>query len=415
MKHCQNSSRNLNLKRLFSLVQRLKALQKNSDIDAIAISPYFNLIITNGVGNNWRCIVDTRVYIGLRFYLHWILVCAIGWSTPPIISKITKIIGGYAGQSREWSLGGGNVLLLIIIGTIVGFLIGFMQYLVLRHYISRLLWWVLADVGAIAIFGMAAGTVKNFETLGLVVFAAIIVIGLIQWFVLRDQVAHSGWWILINLIGWLAGLGIESNIQKIKNSTIGLVISWPIGGTAFGIITGVLLVWMLRSEYWEEDELFGYNEEKMSGPRRNIKSPFDADGNVIVYNLMAIMLGCLVAAIFTGIIAVILHYLNIALSFKAIGGIYIGVLIATIVALFTTMCPNCYRLGGREAIDKELISEETRYRKETRIDTIRDNDGHLTTIQREVDVPVKQYTYRNDYRCRVCGHTWQDISMSERR
>ena len=65
------------------------------------------------------------------------------------------------------------------------------------------------------------------------------VLGVLQWLVLRRQVARAGWWVLASSVGWVMG-GLASGIT---NTTAG----WAVLGIVYGAITGIVLVWLLAA------------------------------------------------------------------------------------------------------------------------------------------------------------------------
>ena len=64
------------------------------------------------------------------------------------------------------------------------------------------------------------------------------VLGLLQWLVLRRQVARAGWWVLASTVGWVVG-GFVSGITD-------AAAGWAVLGAVYGAITGIVLVWLLR-------------------------------------------------------------------------------------------------------------------------------------------------------------------------
>jgi hypothetical protein len=60
--------------------------------------------------------------------------------------------------------------------------------------------------------------------------------GVLQWVVLRQQIPHSGWWVLASTAGWAVGMPFGD-----LNGPPGL-------GAAYGAITATALVALLRQE-----------------------------------------------------------------------------------------------------------------------------------------------------------------------
>ena len=61
--------------------------------------------------------------------------------------------------------------------------------------------------------------------------------GIVQWFVLRQQVPRAGWWIVASTLGWAAGMGLAMMLRQV---------GWIAGGAVGGAITGLPLLWLLR-------------------------------------------------------------------------------------------------------------------------------------------------------------------------
>ena len=111
---------------------------------------------------------------------------------------------------------------------------------------SRRLWlmWMLASLAGLGVggpVGAAVGSSGDIVVAGYVgVNVGGIVTGLLQWLVLRRQVAWAGWWILASTVGWIVG-GAVSGIVPVNNP-----VGWSVIGAVYGAITGMALVWLLR-------------------------------------------------------------------------------------------------------------------------------------------------------------------------
>jgi hypothetical protein len=97
---------------------------------------------------------------------------------------------------------------------------GLLQYALLRRYIPRLGWWVLATAGGwllgVVLISCISWIITYFWPNKLVfnpraIDSAFIFIGFSvgigQWFLLRRRLPRAGWWIVANIVGWgLLGL-----------------------------------------------------------------------------------------------------------------------------------------------------------------------------------------------------------------
>jgi len=183
------------------------------------------------------------------FYPGWVALSAISipiaWSiTWAIVSRIVQVVGGriqVAGQSHITEDFIGAYVLL----PMLGLLIGVLQYLLLRRYLPRMVWWIpatvlgwalplllgLASVGwlpALAIDPVWSGA------LGFALIGASI--GVCQWLVLRRRIHRATLWVLASILGWgMSGLVSGETISS-QLDVIALALLPP---------TAVSLAWWL--------------------------------------------------------------------------------------------------------------------------------------------------------------------------
>ena len=174
---------------------------------------------------------------------------------------------------------GGNVntyAILLLVGALQGAILGFSQWLVLRHYIHKAIWWVLVTtigallawlIGVFVSIAMAfAFTLNGVKTatllLGVVLLGAGVgaVLGLAQWLVLRAYVRvyirQAGWWMAGNALAWALGLLVAftgAGIQKSDGFSVETALIGAATGAAMGAviggITGIVLVWLLKPRH----------------------------------------------------------------------------------------------------------------------------------------------------------------------
>jgi hypothetical protein len=152
------------------------------------------------------------------FYSGWvvlnILAVVMAWFiTWGLMALIISLVGDriqVGGQSHITE----DFLFFDLLFPVIGLLTGFLQYLLLRRYLSHMTWWIAATllgwltpfvVGSLVInlLGMNNSTVSIMT--GLLMIGAVIAVS--QWWVLRRQVRYAYWWIPAYGIGWgLAGL-----------------------------------------------------------------------------------------------------------------------------------------------------------------------------------------------------------------
>jgi len=141
-----------------------------------------------------------------------------------VLSLIVKVVGDtiqVAGQTRITE----DYLAMYVILPLLGLLTGLLQYLILRRFIPRIGWWILATfMGwmipfimlrvAQFIFPSGIEIFNKVLTASLLLALAGAFLGLVQWVVLKSKVSHSGWWILFSLLGWgLTGLVVGATIS----------------------------------------------------------------------------------------------------------------------------------------------------------------------------------------------------------
>ena len=168
-----------------------------------------------------------------------------------------------------WGMGGAlivpvslavdSVLVLAVSGGIV---VGGLQWLVLRQQIVRAGWWIVGST----IGGLVCGA---WGPLLIVVVVSGLVAGVLQWLVLRRQLARAGWWIVASTVGWALGRGllvlvgvvvafiVAGALYETEAVMIGVVTAGAVGGTVGGVvegaITGGVLVWLLRQRLGDAD------------------------------------------------------------------------------------------------------------------------------------------------------------------
>lgn len=145
----------------------------------------------------------------------------------------------------------------VIVPLLVGFLVGFAQWLVLRQYMTNSHDWILAG-GAGWALGYAIGLwiVQLLSRsplgtwLGYVLFG--VLIGLVQWPVLRREIPKASTWVLASLVGWALGAAasyiIVNAIFTGDQASLPLVavVDSGLTGLVAGGITGLALVWLVR-------------------------------------------------------------------------------------------------------------------------------------------------------------------------
>lgn len=115
---------------------------------------------------------------------------------------------------------------------VAGIVLGMLQWVVLRQRLRQASWWILASAGG--------------WTIGWVIIIAVIppetgipsgtvhgvALGAIQWLILQRQLYQAGWWIIISALAWTIALeGLTGELLV---------------GAVVGAVTGIALELLLR-------------------------------------------------------------------------------------------------------------------------------------------------------------------------
>lgn len=145
----------------------------------------------------------------------------------------------------------------VVVPLLAGLLIGLMQWLVLRNYLTHCGDWVFNMVGSwMAAYTVGLFVVSFFARSVIAVALAYILFGVIvaviQWPVLRREIPQLWMWILANVVGWtLGGLAAQGvmlllfgdNPPSLLASTL---VNAAVTGLVAGLITGLALVRIVR-------------------------------------------------------------------------------------------------------------------------------------------------------------------------
>jgi hypothetical protein len=185
--------------------------------------------------------VDTkRTRVGWDFGLPWVLATSIGWAVGGVV--LLALIGSL-----------GDTLGNVAGDTTLGLLVGIGQWLVLRQWLDKAGWWILASAGG---WLLGASLLVLQGPLGENMGGLIATIGLglipgtLQWLLLRQQVARAGWWVLastvLTFVALLAGVAAGNGVAP-EGSGLGFGLILGItSGLVFGITSALVLGRLLR-------------------------------------------------------------------------------------------------------------------------------------------------------------------------
>ena len=168
--------------------------------------------------------------VGWRLWLRWVLASVVGWGVGGVVlGPVFSVVEPAFGLLVSGAA----------VGAIGGAALGVLQWLVLRRQLARAGWWIAASTVGWAVGGAAFGLVGG------------ALAGFLQWLVLRRRLARAGWWIVASTVGWVIGPVIVlfgGVIGELDAALIVLLVTvlWGSGGLVGGAITGGVLVWLLR-------------------------------------------------------------------------------------------------------------------------------------------------------------------------
>ncbi|HEY7347916.1 MAG TPA: hypothetical protein VH599_06310 [Ktedonobacterales bacterium] len=181
-----------------------------------------------------------RTQVGWGFWLQWV-----------VATSVCGAVGGVVISACIGALGdlGGNV----VGNTASGLVAGIGQWLVLRQWLERAGWWIPATAGG---YLLAASLLVLQGPLGenlggvIATIALGFVPGILQWLLLRRQVARAGWWVLASTVSILAaftaGVAASSGVGLKESELVFGLVSGIASGVVFGIMSGLVLGWLLR-------------------------------------------------------------------------------------------------------------------------------------------------------------------------
>ena len=221
--------------------------------------------------------------IGRRLWLWWILASTVVLAVGVTVGGVVIIFGAVV-SNLLGAVGG-----VAVVGAVVGSSLGIVQWLLLRRQVSRSGWWILASAAGGAVgFALAVAVLiildlvgsdwfsisvdpDDLGAIGLVIVIAIVAsYGIPQSLVLRRRVPRSGSWILASAAGpaviylvlfdltlfVLDRLEVFPPEYSYRSGTgVNVAVFVGVVGAVlgYGVITGRVLVWLLRPP--EEAEL----------------------------------------------------------------------------------------------------------------------------------------------------------------
>jgi hypothetical protein len=185
-----------------------------------------------------------RKNIGWGFWLAWVLISILGFSFGALLGA-NVAYGLFDREAFDATMG-------VTLGLVLGATCGFMQWVVLRERIAETGWWVLASALGFAAFFATPGAVGFKENPAIAGILGVIVLGLVggtlQWLILRRHVERAGWWLVATMFGALIGeigFPVSIAIGATGNYGLSVIVLGLIFGAGYGAITGGALVGLL--------------------------------------------------------------------------------------------------------------------------------------------------------------------------
>jgi len=193
------------------------------------------------------------------FWLRWIAANALGMAGGQVVgATLGLFIGGFVVQVGETF---GVLVVYATLGLTTGVFIGMLQRLFAAQEIGLSRGWVWRTAIGWGIGYVTATLNASVMSLTLGVFLSSVVswallgavVGAVQYAELRREVDRAGWWIVINVAGWVLsqpiaalGIGAMVSLGGNANDSTGALIAFVLIGAAAGAFTGLGLVWLLR-------------------------------------------------------------------------------------------------------------------------------------------------------------------------
>ena len=164
----------------------------------------------------------------------------LGWLTAGLALVLLSTGGGFAADMIHegmWSVLGDAInehwLLILVSGIalwlITGLLMGFGQWLVLRRWVDRAWWWILAagaGWGGASVLGTTAYGIfaaeLRWEVVGIATTLPVLFFGagLFQWLLLRRWVRRAGWWLLASGLSWIVPFALTYALSILLESQV---------------------------------------------------------------------------------------------------------------------------------------------------------------------------------------------------
>jgi hypothetical protein len=208
---------------------------------------------------------DTRVTVGRSFFIQWVVANVVGGA---IAFAVAAIVGFVLTFDRQLSRSI-EIEVAIQIGALFGGIWGTAQWLVLRRYLSWSGLWIVASMIGSTVGYLLLRQMDGIRPGPFIVLLFGAIIGVCQWFMLRQQ-PWSALWVFGSMLGAVAS-GVAYSLGQ--GSCWGLIEFAP-----YSAITGVVLIVLLRGD----QEL----TEPRIGPISNVVSHLIVGCTILVIGIL---------------------------------------------------------------------------------------------------------------------------------
>ena len=196
------------------------------------------------------------------FWRKWTLLNAAFFVIAYIMVAIFGILAmeAFSLPKNEWGTPFQQTIWKIGEGIIIGFSIGFIQWRMLRRIFNVSFLWVYSVIIGIVLIELIAGLVlwkleinrgefsfweNNPLPHALIAVLYGLLIGLIQFPLLKKHFANSAFWIIVSTLAW--GFSILITAIKVANDMI-LLVTFILGILLYGAITGATLMYVMKKK-----------------------------------------------------------------------------------------------------------------------------------------------------------------------
>jgi len=197
-----------------------------------------------------------RAQVDWGFWLQWVLASIVGWALGAIVSLLVSAIAPVVGAIP---VVGGSIIGAGV--GIMQWLVlrrRFHQagWWVLASTMGSVVGWAVSQnlIEPVTMFlskyeeALGGRSVVTLSAFGVMVGG---MVGTMQWLVLRLWVYRAGWWILANTVGWTTGFvaGPVVVVALWTSGVLATIMGEVIFGAVLGAITGMTLVWLSRHSF----------------------------------------------------------------------------------------------------------------------------------------------------------------------